>query len=311
MTETNWKRIDLNLLVAFNALLNTRSVSKAATELHMSQSAMSHSLSRLRTLLNDPLFKRCGHTMEPTERALTIAKDVENILSTIKNNLLEPEPFCAQTFQGVCRIGLTDYAEFVFAPLIFDALTEQAPNAKVSFINVNRHNFTEIMEKERLDLVIGSFPNLNKGFQSQELYQESHVCLFDAVATGLTTPITIEDYCRIPHALVSSDGKWETPVDVKLQSLNQQRSVQVLSQNFLTIGQLMQGRKLVCIVPRLMSMIPFIANGLTRAEPAIKVNDFTISMVWKDNQPNNDKLTWLLSLVVDTVKNNEPKETTS
>ncbi|MEZ8966331.1 LysR family transcriptional regulator [Vibrio breoganii] len=308
MAEINWKGVDLNLLVAFQALLRARSVSAAASELHISQSAMSHSLSRLRTLLGDPLFHRSGHKMEPTERALNLGSDVEQVLSVIKNNILSPEKFDAETFSGTCRLGLTDYAEFVFAPLIFDALTEQAPNVKVSFINVNRHNFVDIIEKERLDLVIGSFPELGEGFESQELYKESHVCLFDPIATGLSTPVSLEDFCSLPHALVSPDGRWVTPTDNALAKQNHQRNVQVISRNFLTIGQLIKGRNLICIVPKLMSMIPYISDGLTRAKPAIEVSDFTISMVWKSGLASNDKQQWLQSRVATAVQNNQLKE---
>ncbi|CAM3093339.1 LysR family transcriptional regulator [Vibrio rarus] len=302
MTNINWKGIDLNLLVAFQALLKNRSVSLAATDLHISQSAMSHSLSRLRKLLADPLFTRTGHAMEPTERALSIAPDVERVLSLIQNNILQPEAFCAHSYTGTCRIGITDYAEFVFAPLIFDALTEQAPHVKVSFTNVNRHNFGDVFEKERLDLVIGCLPDINDQFDTQTLYQESHVCLFDSDATGLTPPISIEEFCGIPHALVSADGKWQTQLDNELQTLGQQRTVQVISRNFLTIGQLLKGRNLICIVPERMSLIPFISQGLTSTKPAINVSDFTISMVWKKNSSNNDKLLWLLSLVTTAVQ---------
>ncbi|GAD80104.1 LysR family transcriptional regulator [Vibrio ezurae] len=309
MSDINWKGVDLNLLIAFQVLLKTRSVSQAASELHISQSAMSHTLARLRKLLADPLFHRRGHKMEPTERALSVASNVEQILAMVKNNILQPEAFCAETFQGTCRIGMTDYAEFVFAPLLFDALTQQAPHVRVSFVNVNRHNFAETIEKERLDLVIGSFPDLEASFRSASLYQESHVCLFDAETTGLNAPISVDDFCNVPHALVSADGHWKTPIDAELTKLNHHRQVQVISRNFLTIGQLIKGRNLICIVPKLMSLIPFIAQGLTRTEPAIKVNDFTISMVWKDNPLNDDKLRWLQSLVTDAVQNNQLKET--
>ncbi len=69
MNEINWKAVDLNLLVAFSALMETKSVSLAANKLFVGQSAMSHSLARLRELLNDPLFERQGHKMIPTAKA--------------------------------------------------------------------------------------------------------------------------------------------------------------------------------------------------------------------------------------------------
>ncbi|GAM75820.1 lysR-like transcriptional regulator [Vibrio ishigakensis] len=293
MADINWKGIDLNLLVAFQALYKARSVSLAANELHISQSAMSHSLARLRQMLGDPLFHRQGHKMEPTEKAVQLARDVDLVIGVVTNNILSQESFSPEKYQEAFKIGLTDYAEFVFAPQIFDRLSAEAPNSKISFINVNRHNVLEVMEKERLDLAIGSFPSLPDGYQTQPLYQESHVCLFDANKTGLTPPLSIEQFCQLPHALVSPDGNWVTNVDKSLQEQDKSRHVQVLSRNFLTIGQLIKGRDLVCIVPKLMSMIPFIAEGLTRSQPPIPVSDFTISMLWRSNPSNKDKQHWL------------------
>ncbi|WP_261817888.1 LysR family transcriptional regulator [Vibrio gallicus] len=301
VTDINWKGIDLNLLIAFQALLKTQSVSQAAHELHISQSAMSHSLARLRQMLNDPLFHRQGHKMEPTERALQLASDVQLVIRIVKNNILNSEPFTAQSYTGSFKIGLTDYAEFVFAPQIFDQICAKAPNAKVSFIRVNRHNLAEVVEKERLDLAIGSFPSLAEGFESQPLYQESHVCLYDTAATGVEPPLNLEQFCQLPHALVSPDGSWKTGVDDALKHYNKTRTVQVLSQNFLTIGQLIKGRNLTCIVPKLMSMIPFIAEGLTRCQPPIEVNDFTISMLWRSNASNADKQQWLQHCVASVI----------
>ncbi|GAM57580.1 lysR-like transcriptional regulator [Vibrio ishigakensis] len=301
MADINWKGIDLNLLVAFQALYKARSVSLAANELHISQSAMSHSLARLRQMLGDPLFHRQGHKMEPTEKAMQLARDVDLVIGVVTNNILSQESFAPEKYQEAFKIGLTDYAEFVFAPQIFDRLSAEAPNAKISFINVNRHNVLEVMEKERLDLAIGSFPSLPDRYQTQPLYQESHVCLFDANKTGLTPPLSIEQFCQLPHALVSPDGNWVTNVDKSLQEQDKSRHVQVLSRNFLTIGQLIKGRDLVCIVPKLMSMIPFIAEGLTRSQPPIPVSDFTISMLWRSNPSNKDKQHWLQGCVASVI----------
>ena len=81
MNTINWRGVDLNLLIAFSALMETRSVTKAAAKLSMGQSAMSHNLSRLRTLIDDPLFERHGHQMIATDKALELAPVVEHILS--------------------------------------------------------------------------------------------------------------------------------------------------------------------------------------------------------------------------------------
>lgn len=213
--DINWKSIDLNLLVAFSALFETQSVSAAAKQLHVSQSAMSHSLARLRVLLDDPLFERHGHTMLPTERALSLASTVESILDKVTGELLSPKVFLPKDYKGVCRIGLTDYAEFIFSPLLFDDISQQAPHCQISFVNVNRSNYVRLVEEQKLDVVIGSFPDLDARFQSEHLYDEEHVCLFDSNVFGKVKQLSLEQYLSIDHALVSPAANW-SPVSINI-----------------------------------------------------------------------------------------------
>ena len=111
--DIQWRNIDLNLLVTFSYLYRYRSVSLAAEKSFVSQSAMSHSLSRLRVLFDDPLFERKGHKMDPTEHANHIAPTVHHLLDSIAKDLLTKCAFQPENYAGVCRIGLTDYAEFI------------------------------------------------------------------------------------------------------------------------------------------------------------------------------------------------------
>ncbi|MEF1231413.1 LysR family transcriptional regulator, partial [Vibrio fortis] len=116
MASFNWKGIDLNLLIALQALYKTNSVSRAAERCFVSQSAMSHSLQRLRKLFDDPLFERVGSRMEPTERAIELSHSVDLLLAQIQTDILRAKPFNPQTYDGVWKIGLTDYAEQMFGP---------------------------------------------------------------------------------------------------------------------------------------------------------------------------------------------------
>ncbi len=116
MKNINWRGVDLNLLIAFSALMETRSVTKAAAKLSLGQSAMSHNLSRLRALINDPLFERQGHQMVATDKAIELAPVIDNILHLVTTEILQPGDFTPQNYRGSFRIGLTDYAELLFAP---------------------------------------------------------------------------------------------------------------------------------------------------------------------------------------------------
>ncbi len=301
MKAINWRGVDLNLLVAFSALMEHRSVTRAADKLSIGQSAMSHNLSRLRQLLGDPLFERQGHLMVPTARALDLAPTVDTILAMITNQVLQPERFVPDDYTGTFTIGLTDYAEMLFAPVLFDTLQQLAPQCHLSFCNIDRHNYLNAFNDRHVDIVIGSMVANNKELDSQYLYTEDHVCLFDSAATGLTTPVSLARYITTPHALVSPDGILCSGIDKQLTDQGFQRHIALGSRNFLTIRHLLTGRNLICVVSRLMAQLDIFNDDLTQCPPPVDIADFDINLLWQRRNTEHPKLTWLRQVVKETV----------
>ncbi|MGF1701581.1 LysR substrate-binding domain-containing protein [Photobacterium makurazakiensis] len=297
MSNINWRGVDLNLLIAFSALMETRSVTKAAAKLSIGQSAMSHNLSRLRALIDDPLFERHGHQMIATDKAIELAPVVEQILQLVTNEILQPDDFSPRSYQGSFRIGLTDYAELLFAPALFDAIRQAAPHCQLSFCNIDRNNYQQAVETQKIDLVIGSMTDLPREFESQYLYTEDHVCLFDARATGLSPPIDLAHYIQTPQALVTPDGKLAGNVDNQLQQQGFHRHVAVGSSNFMTIRHLLTGRNLLCVVSTLMAKLDVFHDNLSQCRPPVNIPDFDINMLWLKRNTNHPRLEWLRQCV--------------
>ncbi|WP_087023818.1 LysR family transcriptional regulator [Thaumasiovibrio subtropicus] len=301
MNSINWRGIDLNLLVAFDALYENQSVTKAANQLSMGQSAMSHNLSRLRQLLDDPLFERQGQQMIPSQRAIDLAPLIHDMLSTIREQILKPAPFDHQSYLGEIRIGLTDYAEFIFAPIIYDAIHQHAPYCQLSFHQVDRSNYQDKFAHRHLDVVIGSLPNIPNDYQSLHLYRDNHVCLYDAAACEIDGDIPLEAYLDIPHALVSPDGQLKSQVDATLAKLNKARRVNVGSANFLTVRHLLKKRRLLCITTELMAKQPLFNDQLTFSPPPIEVAGFDISLISQQRNAHHPKWIWLIPLLKQTI----------
>lgn len=302
MKEFNWKGVDLNLLVAFQALYQSSSVSLAAERCFVSQSAMSHTLQRMRTLFDDPLFERVGSKMEPTQHAQDIAPVIDQLLANIKNDLLVKKHFSPSSYAGVWRIGLTDYAEQLFAPVLYDVIKRQSPNCQVSFYNVNRSNYVEIAESESLDVVIGSIENLNRRFLSEHLYTEKHLCLFDPSAVNVSEPMSIESFVALEHALVSPDGSLQTQVDKRLAKLGYVRRVGVASRNFLTVRRLLLGRQLVCIVPKRFAEMEAYTHDLKALESPVEIPDFDIRLLYLKASQYEEKNAWIRKLVSEVIR---------
>lgn len=298
MEGFNWKSVDLNLLVAFQALYQTHSVSEAAIKCHVSQSAMSHSLQRLRTMLGDPLFQRVSSSMQPTQRAHSVSPHIDQILSVVQNELVADKPFSAEKYDGVWKIGLTDYAEQLFAPSIYDHLSQFSANAQVSFTHVDRATYQQIAESAQLDVLIGSISGLDSHFLSEHLYQEQHVCLYDPSKLTFSSPMTLEEFTQVDHALVSPDGALATGVDAKLKKMSKSRRVAVSSRNFLTVQQLIVGRELICIVPKRSVY----SQQLCAVKPPVDVANFDIDLIYAKSQKYAAKNRWLREQVIDVIR---------
>ncbi|QIA64065.1 LysR family transcriptional regulator [Vibrio astriarenae] len=302
MSQFSWKGVDLNLLVSFQAIYRHKSVSLAAENCYVSQSAMSHSLQRMRNLFDDPLFDRVGSKMEPTTRAVELAPVVEKLLTMVQSELLPQRDFESGLFTGVCRIGLTDYAEQLFAPLLFDAIKEQAPNCQISFFNVNRSNYIEMIETSDLDIVIGSINVKSSRYLSELLYTEEHLCLFDPTSVNLNTPISLEAFASYEHALVSPDGQLQTQVDKILEQNGLRRRVGVSSRHFLTIRRLLLGRSLLCIVPKRFAEMEMDNHDFKALNPPVLVPKFDICLLYPKSREKDDKGKWLRDIVHKVVK---------
>ncbi|MGL6314567.1 LysR family transcriptional regulator [Vibrio sp. WXL103] len=302
MNQFNWKGIDLNLLVAFQALYQTRSVSLAAEQCFVSQSAMSHTLQRIRQLFADPMFERVGTRMEPTRRAIELAPKVNTLLSTIQYEFLAQDEFIVGAFKGVCKIGLTDYAEQLFAPALYDAIKSQAPQAQVSFFNVNRSNYNEMVERHEIDVVIGSIERAHSRYCSERLYTEQHLCLFDPKTVRFSNPVSLEEFIQVEQALVSPDGNLHTMVDALLAEQGVSRRVGVSSRHFLTIRRLLLGRELVCTVPKRFAEMEMDNHALKAAKAPIEVADFDIQLLYLKSRQHEEPLKWLIECVRAVVK---------
>ena len=201
--HANLNRLDLNLLVAFDALLTERSVTRAAARIGLGQSAMSHNLARLRTLFGDELLTRGAEGMRPTPRALALADPVRITLAQIQAAVLQREAFDPSTADRVFRIGLADSIEVAVIPGLLARLRRIAPSVSLRLRSINRISVLEELDSGKLDLGIGVFDQGQMHHKRRLLYTDNFLCLFNPEQTHFSPPITLDDYLSVPHVLTS------------------------------------------------------------------------------------------------------------
>ena len=143
MDTRELRKVDLNLLISLQYLLEEQSVSRAAERLHITQPAMSKTLSRLRTLFGDELFTRSSHGMQPTPRALELAEGLGTVLGDITHLLAGPH-FQPQTFQGELTLALSEYIGVALLPGLIAKLSIKAPGLSVRVITRVENQLEEL-----------------------------------------------------------------------------------------------------------------------------------------------------------------------
>src|ERR1051326_5333442 len=178
----NISAVNLNLLLAFEALLEERNVSRAASRIGLSQPAMSNALARLRQVFGDPLFTRTARGISATARALELAAPVRSGLAQLRNALEVRPHFDPGVSTRSFRVVMTDYAELVFAPPLMRRLEKSAPSVQVVIRRVERIFVPPESElrKGQFDLAVGFFPEasgLDPRTRLQDLFSEDNVCI--------------------------------------------------------------------------------------------------------------------------------------
>jgi DNA-binding transcriptional LysR family regulator len=294
---TDLRLFDLNLLVAFDALMAERNVTRAARRVGIGQPAMSYALSRLRELFADDLFTRTSGAMRPTTRALELSGPVGRVLADIREGVLTDRAFRPETAEVVFRVGATDYAEVAVIPAVLAALRSYAPNARLVVSVVDRELVSAMLETGAIDVAIAYFPDV-KGAQKKEvLFHEEFVCLFDTTACSVNTPIKLKTFIDLPHILISLHGELSGAVDQVLARTRAKRFVFMATPHFLAIPFLLRGLRAVATVPRRLAECCAEVARLAVSPLPIEIDGFDVSMLWHARSDTDPPQLWFRDLI--------------
>jgi len=249
MRQVNLRSVDLNLLTVLQALIEERHVTKAAEKLHMSQSAVSRALQRLRVLFNDPLLVKSAEGYSLSSRALKLSAELAVVLQTIRQLVQEPE-FDAANSIATLRFAGIDLDPWIDMPGLVGSILKDAPSLKMEVSNKQANYFEELV-RGRVDFVVS-------GFHSHYDHENICSCLIgssDMVAVmGNENPLagtslTLENYLSAKHGVVSITGKGASSVDVYLQALGRKRDVVLRVSDFKSVAQYCENTDILFVLP--------------------------------------------------------------
>ncbi len=244
----NLNSLDLNLLIALDALLREASVSRAAMRLRLSQPATSHALQRLRDLIGDPLLVRSGARMELTPRAQALRAPLAQALDQVRA-LFVPDAFDAISSDRHFRLMMPDLAVELLMPLLMEKITRVAPHVTIDVVPWRGPAIFTAEFARTIDLVI-SIGDAFKGFHRQRLYVDS-----DALAVRRGHPVGArlkkrEAFLAARHVAVVIRGQNEDLIDGWLRSKGIERRIALVVPGYIEALHVTARTDLVAFVPR-------------------------------------------------------------
>nr|WP_049768263.1 LysR family transcriptional regulator [Methylocella silvestris] len=297
--KNNLAGIDLNLLVALDALLTERSVTRAAARIGLKQSAMSHNLSRLRALFSDELMTRSPHGMRLTPRALSLIEPLRAALDQIEALVIRNEVFNPATSERIFRLGLPDSTEALRAPTLLAHLCEVAPHVRLRLFSIDSLKVLDDLDADRLDLAIGfgTFVDGQVHHKRRLLATDSYLCMFNAERIGLQPPISLEDYVRLPHVLTSLRKGERGVVDDALEALGLHRMVALTTPRFAAVPFLVRGAPVITTMHARLARYFAALLGLSLSPPPVDLPEVTISLLWHASYDRDPAHVWLRGVV--------------
>jgi DNA-binding transcriptional LysR family regulator len=244
----NLNSLDLNLLVALDALLREASVSRAAMRIGLSQPAASHALQRLRDLLRDPLLVRAGPRMELTPRAQALRGPLAQALDQVRG-LFVPDEFDAASSERHFRLMMPDLAVELLVPPLMEKVTKLAPNVTIDVVPWRGSAIFTPEFARTIDLVC-SIGDAFKSFHRQLLYTDS-----DALAARRGHPVGSrlkkrEGFLAARHVAVVIRGQSQDLIDMWLRPKGIERRIALVVPGYIEALHVAARTDLVAFVPR-------------------------------------------------------------
>ena len=247
----HFEQLDLNLLVAFDALLTERSITAAGVRVHLTQSAMSGALSRLREFFNDELLTQVGRKMVPTPLGESLAEPVRQILLQIKATINATPAFDPATSTRHFSVMMSDYVDTVLMSEVLRLAEAVAPRVRFNVVANDVGAPTEFLERADVDLLIMPREYLSDKHPHEDLYTDGYACIVWRDNPLIGDSLTKEQYLAMGHVVLQF-GRGRIPVQDEwfLTNLGVTRRIEVRAMNFNSVPQHVVGTKRIATIHR-------------------------------------------------------------
>jgi DNA-binding transcriptional LysR family regulator len=294
MKSMNLAAIDLNLLVAFEALLEQRSVTKAAEQLQIGQPAMSAALNRLRLLFEDELFVRLGRHMQPTLKTQAIAPGILAALQQIRHAVASSQTFQPATSDRGFALGSSDYTSFVLVPPLLEFCHQAAPLLNFRLLGFEKDSAGTLLEQGAIAVALGVFSHPPRQTRCEPLFEERFVGIARQGHPALEEgTMSLETFISLSHALTTLRRDDVGAIDRALREQNLERRIALTTPHMLVLPFAIAASDLVAAVPHRVALRLASICQLAIFELPIQTKSWMVSMLWSTLSDQDEATCWL------------------
>ena len=305
-------KVDLNLLTVFDAVLRTRSVSRAAETLGLHQSSTSNALQRLRERFKDPLFVRSGNQMIPTPLASAMAGPIRNALGEVQHALETARAFDPARSDRTFRISVNDIGQLVFIPKLMAHIRRAAPGVSVETVDTGPNQAKHLLAEGTLDLVIGALDDFGAEYHRQPLFSDSIVCVVSGRRPRTREKVTLQEYLTGLHGTYRPVAPSHVAINRAIERVFSahrcERRIALHLAYMTGIGPVIEATDLIFTLPNgLASHIAQVANVRVLPLP-FKAPRVEISQEWHHRFHQDPGNQWLRQAVTSLFRKSDPRE---
>ncbi|WP_018240601.1 transcriptional regulator NodD2 [Ensifer sp. BR816] len=293
-----FKGLDLNLLVALDALMTERNLTAAARRINLSQPAMSAAVARLRTYFDDELFTMSGRELIPTPRAERLAPAVRETLLHVQLSIISWDPFNPAHSDRRFKIILSDYATLIFFDKIVERASREAPAVSFEFLPL-ADDYEELLRRGDIDLLILPEMFMSNAHPRAKLFDEVHVCVGCRTNEQLSEPLTFERYMSMGHVAVKFGNSRKPSIEEwYLLEHGLKRRVDVVVQGFNMIAPMVSGTQRIGTMPLRLAQHFARTIPLRIVEIPLPLPPFTEAVQWPALHNSDPASLWMREMLV-------------
>jgi DNA-binding transcriptional LysR family regulator len=294
-------KLDLNLFIVFEAIFREGNVSQAAKALNLSQPAVSHSLAKLRTNFDDPLFTRQGNKMLPTPLAENIIDNVRSSIYQLQLSVLQAKQFFPSSSHKHFSISMHTGIDNVVMHKLVLACTKTAPHIQLTSGRINRNEMASNLASGTFDLVIDTNLAVDKNILHTPLRSDKIVVAVSNEYFKTIKGISLNDYLESKHVVVSTRSSGMSYEDFELSRLGLQRNVSCRCQQYFSAFQIMSQTDLLLTLPQSIATIYQDHFPVKLFELPAELHGLDLQLYWHkklDKDPSNH---WLRNQILQTL----------